>query len=111
MSRRAAQPWSAVTLRAVATPLATHAAPILAEDSASGAPASKITVTAPRGLTVGGIAPLLELSPSELESYGADSLSDLVDALKYLTCESAVAARESRQIAWNFAQELILRKR
>jgi hypothetical protein len=56
-------------------------------------------------------APLLELSPSELESYGVDSLSDLVDALKYLTCESAAAARESRQIAWNFAQELILRKR
>lgn len=67
-------------------------------------------MTTPRGPTVGGIAPLLELSPSELESYGVDSLSDLVDALKYLTCESAAAARESRQIAWNFAQELILRK-
>jgi iron complex outermembrane receptor protein len=61
-----------------------HAAPILADTPVPAAPAPEITVTAPRGLTVGGIAPLLELSPSQLESYGADSLSDLVDALNLL---------------------------
>jgi hypothetical protein len=60
-------------------------APLLAETLAPPAPAPEITVTAPRGLTVGGIVPLLQLSPSELESYGADTLSDLVDALKPLT--------------------------
>jgi hypothetical protein len=59
--------------------------PVLAEDSAPTASVPQVTVTAPRGLTSGGIAPLLELSPSELESYGADTLSDLVDALKPLT--------------------------
>jgi hypothetical protein len=62
--------------------------PLLAETPAPTAPATEITVTAPRGFTVGGIAPLLELSPSELESYGADTLSDLVDALKPLTRSS-----------------------
>lgn len=64
--------------------------PTFAEEAAPtpNAPAPEITVTAPRGLTVGGIAPLLELSPSDLESYGADSLSDLVDALKPLTRSS-----------------------
>src|ERR1700722_10441200 len=61
--------------------------PVLAE-SLPVAPAPEITVTAPRGLSSGGIAPLLELSTSELESYGADSLSDLVDALKPLTRSS-----------------------
>ena len=45
-------------------------------------------VSAPRGETIGGAAPLLELSPSELESYGVDTLSDLVDALKPLTRSS-----------------------
>jgi hypothetical protein len=65
-----------------------HVAPLLAQTPAPTAPAPEITVTAPRGLTVGGIAPLLELSPSELEPYGADTLSDLVDALKFLTRSS-----------------------
>ena len=68
--------------------LLSRIAPLLAETPAPTAPAPEITVTAPRGLTVGGIAPLLELSPSELESYGADTLSDLVDALKFLTRRS-----------------------
>ena len=68
--------------------LLAHVAPLLAETPSSTAPAPEITVTAPRGLTVGSIAPLLELSPSDLESYGADTLSDLVDALKSLTRSS-----------------------
>jgi hypothetical protein len=74
----------------VAALLLSHGMPVLAEDAAPAptAPASEITVTASRGLTVGGIAPLLELSPSELESYGADTLSDLVDVLKPLTRSS-----------------------
>ena len=65
-----------------------YRAPLLAQTPAPAAPAPEITVTAPRGLTIGGIAPLLELSPSELESYGVDTLSDLVDALKLLTRSS-----------------------
>jgi len=68
--------------------LLSRVAPVLAEDSVPAAAVPEVTVTAPRGLTVGGIAPLLELSPSELESYGADTLSDLVDALKFLTRSS-----------------------
>jgi len=68
--------------------LLSHVAPLLADTPAPTTPAPEITVTAPRGLTVGGIAPLLVLSPSELESYGADTLSDLVDALKFLTRSS-----------------------
>jgi hypothetical protein len=54
--------------------------------SPSAAP--EVTVTAPRGLTSGAIAPLLQLSPAELESYGVDSLADLVDALKPMTRSS-----------------------
>jgi len=65
-----------------------HVAPLLAETPAPTSPAPEITVTAPRGLTIGGMAPLLDLSPSELESYGVDTLSDLVDALKPLTRSS-----------------------
>src|ERR1700722_20968121 len=68
--------------------LLSHVAPLLAEIPVATTPVPELTVTAPRGLTVGGIAPLLELSPSELESYGADTLSDLVDALKSLTRSS-----------------------
>jgi len=68
--------------------LLAHVAPLLAETPAQTAPAPEITVTALRGLTIGGIAPLLELSPSELQSYGADTLGDLVDALKFLTRSS-----------------------
>jgi len=45
-------------------------------------------VAAPRGETTGGTAPILELSPSEIESYGVDTLSDLVDALKPMTRSS-----------------------
>src|ERR1700722_1030972 len=60
----------------------------LAQSPVPSAPAPEIMVTAPRDLTSGGIAPLLELSPSELESYGVDTLSDLVDALKPLTRSS-----------------------
>jgi len=73
---------------AFAAMLLAHRAPLLAQTPAPAAPAPEITVTAPRGLTIGGIAPLLELSPSELESYGADTLIDLVDALKFLTRSS-----------------------
>jgi len=46
------------------------------------------TISAPRGETVGATAPLVELLPRELESYGADTLSDLVDALKPMTRSS-----------------------
>jgi iron complex outermembrane receptor protein len=81
MTRKSAQPW-AVGIGVLL--LVARGAQALAVDS-EPAQAPEITVTAPRGLTVGGIAPLLELSPSELESYGADSLSDLLDALKFLT--------------------------
>ena len=77
-----------LTVRACAATLLAHAAPLLAESPAPTAPTPEITVTAPRGLTVGGIAPILELSPSDLQSYGADTLSDLVDALKFLTRSS-----------------------
>jgi hypothetical protein len=48
----------------------------------------EITVTTPRGRTSGGIDPLLEISPSELDSYGVDTMSDLVDALRPLTRSS-----------------------
>jgi hypothetical protein len=48
----------------------------------------EIIVTTPRGSASGGIEPLLELSPSELDAYGADSLSDLVSALRPLTRSS-----------------------
>jgi hypothetical protein len=51
-------------------------------------PTPEIIVTTPRGSVSGGIEPLLELSPSELNSYGADSLSELVDALRPLTRSS-----------------------
>jgi hypothetical protein len=47
-----------------------------------------IIVTTPRGRTSGGIDPLLEVSPSELDSYGVDTLSELVDALRPLTRSS-----------------------
>jgi hypothetical protein len=57
-----------------------------AQEAAPSAP--EIIVSTPRGRTSGGIEPLLEISPSELDSYGADTLSDLVDALKPLTRSS-----------------------
>jgi len=60
-------------------------------DASATQPAESIAetiVSAPRGETSGGIAPLLELSPSELESYGVDTLGDLVDALKPMTRSS-----------------------
>jgi hypothetical protein len=68
--------------------LLSHVGPLLAQGPVPATPVPEVTVTAPRGLTSGGIAPLLELSPSELESYGVDTLSDLVDALKPLTRSS-----------------------
>lgn len=48
----------------------------------------EILVTTPRGSAGGGIDPVLQISPSELDSYGADSLSDLVDDLRPLTRSS-----------------------
>jgi hypothetical protein len=62
-----------------------HAADVPAKAAES---TPEIIVTTPRGSTSGGTSPLLELSPSELDSYGADSLSDLVDALRPLTRSS-----------------------
>ena len=53
-----------------------------------GAPMSEIVVATPRGSAGGGIDPVLQISPSELDSYGADSLSDLVDDLRPLTRSS-----------------------
>jgi iron complex outermembrane recepter protein len=50
--------------------------------------APEIVVTTPRGSAGAGIEPLLEISPSELDSYGADSLSDLVEDLRPLTRSS-----------------------
>jgi len=50
--------------------------------------APEVTVTAPRGQTIGGIAPLMQISPSELDSYGVDNLSDLVEALRPMTRSS-----------------------
>ncbi len=51
-------------------------------------PTPEIVVTTPRGSASGGTSPLLELSPTELDAYGADSLNDLVDALRPLTRSS-----------------------
>jgi hypothetical protein len=70
--------------------MATLAPPVQAADvpGTTPEPPSEITVTAPRGSVSGGIEPLLELSPSELDAYGADSLSDLVGALRPLTRSS-----------------------
>jgi hypothetical protein len=50
--------------------------------------AAEVIVSAPRGRTIGGIDPVLEVSPSELDSYGVDTLSDLTDALRPLTRSS-----------------------
>jgi iron complex outermembrane recepter protein len=58
--------------------------PTAAAPSSSTAP-EEITVTAPRGSAFGGVTPFLELSQSELEAYGANSLSELVEALTPLT--------------------------
>jgi hypothetical protein len=49
---------------------------------------NEIVVAAPRGTVTGGIGPLLNLSPDELDSYGTDTLTDLVDALRPLTRSS-----------------------
>jgi len=67
-------------LSAMATPSGAQDAPLLQ--------APDVTVTAPRGLTSGAIAPLLQLTPADLESYGVDTLTDLVDALKPMTRSS-----------------------
>ena len=65
-----------------------YATPLFAQSPIPATPAPEVTVTAPRGLTSGGIPPLLEISPAELESYGVDTLTDLVDALRPLTRSS-----------------------
>jgi len=81
---RAAFAGAAVTVGiALAGPLQAADAPATIPE-----PPPEIIVTTPRGSASGGIEPLLELSPSELDSYGADSLSDLVDALRPLTRSS-----------------------
>jgi hypothetical protein len=85
MTGRVARRWAAAMGVAL---LVAHGAPVLADDAVPTAVVPEVTVTAPRGLTSGGIAPLLELTPSELESYGVDFLSDLVDVLKPLTRSS-----------------------
>lgn len=64
-----------------------------AEPTASGTvpgtdSAPEIIVSTPRGRASGGIAPLLDLSSADLDSYGADTLSDLVGALRPLTRSS-----------------------
>jgi len=71
--------------------LAASAALAQSTSPAATAPASNLpeaVIAAPRGETSGGTAPILELSPAELESYGVDTLSDLVDALKPMTRSS-----------------------
>jgi hypothetical protein len=69
-----------------------HAGGAMAEPAADSAPGSgsvpEITVTTPRGAASGGIEPLMELSSSELDSYGADTLTDLVADLRPLTRSS-----------------------
>lgn len=51
-------------------------------------PVPEIIVTTPRGAASGGVPPLMELSSAELDSYGADTLSDLVADLRPLTRSS-----------------------
>jgi hypothetical protein len=56
---------------------------------ASGSdPVPEIIVTTPRGGASGGALPLMELSSADLDSYGADTLSDLVADLRPLTRSS-----------------------
>ena len=85
-------PWFCVALAGLSLTvgMATLAPPVHAADvpGTTPEPPSEITVTAPRGTASGGIEPLLELSPSELDAYGADSLTDLVAALRPLTRSS-----------------------
>jgi TonB dependent receptor len=85
-------PWFCVALAgsSLTVGMATLALPVHAADvpGTTPEPPSEITVTAPRGTANGGIEPLLELSPSELDAYGADSLTDLVAALRPLTRSS-----------------------
>jgi hypothetical protein len=75
---------------AITVGMATPAPLVQAADAPGTTPQTtpEIIVTTPRGSASGGIDPLLELSPSELDSYGADSLSDLVQALRPLTRSS-----------------------
>jgi hypothetical protein len=85
-------PWFRVALAglAVTVGMATPARLVQAADAlgTTTQPTPEIIVTTPRGSVSGGIEPLLELSPSELNSYGADSLSELVEALRPLTRSS-----------------------
>jgi hypothetical protein len=84
--------WLRVALAglAITVGMATPAPPVRAADAPGTTPQTtpEIIVTTPRGSASGGVEPLLELSPSELDSYGADSLSDLVSALRPLTRSS-----------------------
>jgi hypothetical protein len=84
--RKPRRPYSGgcIVLALVSSAAWSQSADTLPADPAN----SEVVVTAPRGLTSGGIPPLLILSPTDLESYGADTLSDLVDALKPLTRSS-----------------------
>jgi TonB dependent receptor len=59
-----------------------------ADAQVTPAASPEVTISAPRGGTNGGIDPIVALSPSELDAYGANSLSDLVDALRPLTRSS-----------------------
>ena len=75
--------WLTIAMVGLVPPVQAAEGPGTASESTS-----EIIVTTPRGSASGGIEPLLELSPSELDSYGADSLSDLVGALRPLTRSS-----------------------
>jgi hypothetical protein len=59
-----------------------------AQETPQPAVSPEVTISAPRGSANGGIEPIVVLSPSELDAYGADSLSDLVDSLRPLTRSS-----------------------
>ena len=86
-------PWLRPALAGLSTTvvLATLAPQVHAANAPATAPESataEIIVSTPRGGAGGGIEPLVEISPSELDAYGADSLSDLVGALRPLTRSS-----------------------
>jgi iron complex outermembrane receptor protein len=88
----APRPWIRVVLAGLAVTVGIVTIPRLVQAAdvpgTTPEPPPEIIVTTPRGSVSGGIEPLLELSPSELNSYGADSLSELVDALRPLTRSS-----------------------
>jgi hypothetical protein len=82
-------PWFSVAVAGLAvTATAARLAQAADVPGSTSESTPEIIVTTPRGSAIGGIEPLLELSPAELSSYGTDSLSDLVDALRPLTRSS-----------------------